>query len=74
MAATRSIHVKETWTPAKRTDAGEEVWERDAHVAKLTMAEARAYERFQAHPHPNLGTYLGCVVHEGLLVCHAFPK
>jgi serine/threonine protein kinase len=43
-------------------------------VAQLMLAEARANQRFLAHSHVNLGSYLGCVVHGGRIVSLAFPK
>ncbi|KAF4151439.1 hypothetical protein CNMCM6069_003858 [Aspergillus lentulus] len=43
-------------------------------VAQLMLAEARANQRFLAHPHVNLGSYLGCVVRGGRIVSLAFPK
>ena len=46
----------------------------DALIAKIALAEARTNEALLMHPHPNLGTYLGCVVREGRLVGLAFPK
>ena len=50
------------------------VHEENELVAKLAMAEARTNEALLMHPHPNLGTYLGCIVHKGRLVGLAFPR
>lgn len=38
------------------------------------LREAEAYEKILAHPHPNLASYLGCVVSEGRIVRLALPK
>lgn len=51
-----------------------DVHEKSALVTKHALAEAQINEALLMHPHPNLGTYLGCVVHEGRLVGLAFPK
>lgn len=48
--------------------------EKDTLIAKIALDEARTNEALLMHPHPNLGTYLGCVVHEGRIVGLAFPK
>ena len=57
--------------PNSPETAGEEG---DDNVAKMGLAEARTHQRFLAHPHANLGTYLGCVVHGGRIVGLAFPR
>ena len=49
------------------------VWNRSKVVAELMLAEARVNQMFLAEPHVNLGTYLGCVLHEGRIVQLAFP-
>lgn len=43
-------------------------------LANIMLAEARANEMFLSQPHPHLGPYLGCVVHDGRIVRLAFPK
>ncbi|OAA55110.1 Protein kinase-like domain protein [Cordyceps fumosorosea ARSEF 2679] len=46
----------------------------DTAVADLFLAEARTHQQFLATPHPHLGAYVGCVVHEGRIVRLAFPR
>ncbi|EGX89074.1 Protein kinase-like domain [Cordyceps militaris CM01] len=49
-------------------------WDHDDAVAKLLLFEAWNNELFLSNPHPHLGAYLGCVVHDGRIVRLAFPK
>ncbi|CZT06280.1 hypothetical protein WAI453_006285 [Rhynchosporium graminicola] len=46
----------------------------DDAIAKLTLEEVDTNEVLKNHPHPNLGVYLGCIVHKGLIVRLAFRK
>ncbi|TQV90814.1 hypothetical protein V2A60_002495 [Cordyceps javanica] len=48
-------------------------WNEDAAVANLFLSEARNHQLFLRNPHPQLGAYLGCVVHNGRIVRLAFP-
>lgn len=48
-------------------------WKGNKTIAELLLAEAQINQMFLAEPHANLGTYLGCVLHEGRIVQLAFP-
>jgi serine/threonine protein kinase len=43
-------------------------------IAQAVLAEAKTNERLMKHPHPNLAVYVGCVVHDGLIVRLVFRR
>lgn len=43
-------------------------------LAVRLLSEARVYEKILRNPHPNLGSYLGCVVEEGRVVRLALKR
>ncbi|OAR02447.1 hypothetical protein LLEC1_05955 [Akanthomyces lecanii] len=48
-------------------------WDGSDFVAKILLTEAWTNEVLLSKPHPHLGAYLGCVVHDGRIVRLAFP-
>ena len=46
----------------------------DDAIAKSVLEEVEINEKLMKYPHPNLAVYLGCIVHNGLIVRLAFRK
>jgi hypothetical protein len=46
----------------------------NGEIAKSVLDKAKTNERLMKHPHSNSATYLGCIVHDGLIVRLVFRK